>query len=131
MYKKAALVETAEDASDLMDEFIDRFGDPPTETQNLIRIAVIRSAAGRMGITEISQEGYKLKFTLMPEVKFRENTVPDLVAAYGGKIAFNGGKNPFIRLTAGVAPATPMKPASPNYVRNILKELELFFEVVQ
>ncbi|MGN0702658.1 MAG: transcription-repair coupling factor [Lentihominibacter sp.] len=131
MYKKAALVETSEDASDLMDEFIDRFGDPPAETQNLIRIAVIRSAAGRMGITEISQEGYKLKFTLTPDVKFRENTVPDLVAAYGEKIAFNGGKNPFIRLTAGVAPATPMKPASPNYVRNILKELELFFEVTK
>ncbi|MDO4176450.1 MAG: transcription-repair coupling factor [Bacillota bacterium] len=131
MYKKVAMIETAEDASDLMDEFIDRFGDPPAETQNLIRIAVIRSAARRMGITEISQDGYKLKFSLVPDVRFGENTIPDLVEAYGEKIRFNGGKNPFIRLTAAVTAATPMKPASAGYAGKILKELEQFFEVVK
>lgn len=127
MYKKVALVETAEDASDILDEFIDRFGEPPVEVQNLIRIAVIRREARDMGITEISQEGYKLKFTLAPNVRFGENTVPSLVAAYGEKIGFNGGRNPFIRLTSAVTTATPMKPASPGYAGKTLKELEGFF----
>lgn len=131
MYKKVALVETAEDASDLLDEFIDRFGEPTVEVQNLIRIAVIRNAARAMGITEISQEGYKLKFTLVPDIRFGENTVPNLVSAYGEKIGFNGGKNPFIRLTSSVTTATPMKPASPGYAAKTLKELEYFFEVVK
>ncbi|MDO4833716.1 MAG: transcription-repair coupling factor [Bacillota bacterium] len=130
MYKKVAMVETAADASDLMDEFIDRFGDPPMETLNLIRIAVIRSAARRMGITEISQEGAKLKFTLMPEVRFGENTIPVLVKAYDKRIRFNGGKNPFIRLTVGVAAATQGKAAPAGYASKILKELEQFFELI-
>ena len=131
MYKKAAMIEDDNDASDLMDEFIDRFGNPPVETQNLIKIAVLRSKAAKMGVTEISQEGYKVKFALTPDVRFGENTVPNLVAAYGEKIRFNGGSNPFIRLTAEVAAATPMKPASPNYVQGIIKELEKFFKVVE
>lgn len=131
MYKKVALIETAEDASDLTDEFIDRFGDIPVSTQNLIRIAVIRNQAKKLGVTEISQNEYKLKFTLKPDVRFGENTVPNLVAEYGERIRFNGGGNPFIRLTASVSSGSQMKPASPNYTREILKELEKFFEVTK
>ena len=54
MYKKIAVVETAEDEADVIDELIDRFGDVPQETLNLIRISRIRSMAGRLGVREIS-----------------------------------------------------------------------------
>lgn len=130
MYKKIAFVECREDAEDLLDEFIDRFGDPPRETQNLIRIAVLKSCAERLGVTEISQSGYKLKFTLEKDVRFGADTIPDLVEAYGEKIRFNGGKNPHIILTVGIAPKTAGKQASPNYVTGILKEMEQFFNIV-
>lgn len=129
MYKKVALIENDDDASDLTDEFIDRFGDLPTETQNLIKIAVLRSKARALGITEISQDGYKLKFALVANVKFGEDVIPNLVKEYGEKIRFNGGSNPYIRLTADVMTAMPAKSASPNYVNVILKELKKFFEV--
>lgn len=129
MYKKIALLENEEDASDIMDEFIDRFGNPPISVQNLIRIAVLRSKARKMGVTEISQDGYKIRFSLVPNVRFGSNTIPALVAEYGERIRFNGGSNPFIRLTTAVAAGKSDKPASQDYSRKILKELERFFEI--
>lgn len=131
MYKKIAMIETDEDASDLIDEFIDRFGDPPMQTQNLIRLAVIRAKARTLGITEISQDGFKLKFSLIPDVRFGPDVIPDLVAEYGERIRFNGGAKPFIRLTAGVRASGEGKPPSGDYTQKILKELEQFFKVAK
>ncbi|MCR5033958.1 MAG: transcription-repair coupling factor [Clostridia bacterium] len=131
MYKKVAMIETEEDASDLLDEFIDRFGDPPLQTRNLLRIAVIRAKAGRLGVTEISQSGYKIKFSLIPDVRFGPDVIPDLVGEYGDRIRFNGGAKPFIRLTAGVRTGEAGRPASEDYTQGILRELERFFTVAE
>ena len=129
MYKKVAMIGTDEDASDLLDEFIDRFGDPPLQTRNLLRIAVIRAKAARLGVTEISQSGYKIRFSLIPDVRFGPDVVPDLVSEYGDRIRFNGGAKPFIRLTAGVRTGDAGRPASEDYTQGILRELERFFTV--
>lgn len=129
MYKKVALIETEDDVSDLTDEFIDRFGDPPVATQNLMRIALVRSRARKMGVTEIAQHGRRLRFYLIPDVRFGENVIPDLAAEYGNRIKFNGGKKPFIDLTVDVMPAAELRPASANYVQVIIRELEKFFRV--
>jgi len=45
IYKRIAAVENKEDADDLKDELIDRFGDIPKATENLIDIALIRNSA--------------------------------------------------------------------------------------
>ncbi|MDO4518537.1 MAG: helicase-related protein, partial [Bacillota bacterium] len=127
MYKKIAFVASDEDAADLLDEFIDRFGDPPIDVQNLLKVAVIRAKARALGVTDISQDGNRVKFTLLPDVQFDSQVVPNLVEAYSYKIRFNGGKSPFILLEVGVSTKTAMKPQSRNYVKGILKELELFF----
>ena len=129
MYKKIAMIATDADAMDLTDEFIDRFGDPPLQTQNLLRIAVIRAKAKRLGITEISQSGYKIKFSLVPDVRFGPDVVPNLVSEYGERIRFNGGARPFIRLTSSVRTGEAGRPASGDYTQGILRELEKFFEV--
>ena len=131
MYKKIAMIQTDEDASDLLDEFIDRFGDPPLQTRNLLRIAVIRAKARHLGVTEISQSGYKLKFSLIPNVRFGPDVIPDLVKEYGDRIRFNGGAKPFIRLTAGVRTGEAGRPASEDYTQGILRELERFFTVAE
>ncbi|MBR0456423.1 MAG: transcription-repair coupling factor [Firmicutes bacterium] len=131
MYKKIAMIETEEDASDLIDEFIDRFGDPPLRTQNLIRLSLIRAKAKKLGITEISQDGFKLKFSLMPDVRFGPDVIPNLVEEYGDRIRFNGGNRPFIRLTSAVRSGAAGRPASEDYTQGILKELEQFFKTAE
>lgn len=56
MYKRIASIETGEDAMDVMDEFIDRFGDPPASVKGLVDVALLRAYAANLGIYEIKQE---------------------------------------------------------------------------
>ncbi len=56
MYKRIAEIETGEDAMDVMDEFIDRFGEPPSAVKGLIDVALLRASAAKLGIYEIKQE---------------------------------------------------------------------------
>ncbi len=63
LYKKIALIATEEDLSDMTDELVDRFGEPPRPTQNLLRIALIHSAAVKCGITSIRQDSSGIHIT--------------------------------------------------------------------
>ncbi len=56
MYKRIAEIENGEDAMDVTDEFIDRFGDIPPSVQGLIDVALLRAYAAKLGIFEIKQQ---------------------------------------------------------------------------
>lgn len=99
MYKKIAMVENDEDESEIVDELLDRFGDIPKATMNLIKISKIRSMARKMGVSEIMQQGYKLIFKLWENVKLNESMMAQLISVYGGRLMINGGSEPYIRLT--------------------------------
>ncbi len=57
LYKKIALIASEEDLEDVTDELVDRFGEPPLPTQNLLRIALIHTLATKCRITSIRQDG--------------------------------------------------------------------------
>ena len=59
-YKRIAAIETADDATDVLDELIDRYGDPPRSVQSLVDVSLIRVTAARAGINEITQKGNAL-----------------------------------------------------------------------
>ncbi len=54
-YRKIAMICNEEDSVDVMDELIDRFGDPPKSVVGLIEVAKIRNMASQCNITEITQ----------------------------------------------------------------------------
>ncbi len=62
IYRRIALVKTEADKLDMVDELIDRFGEPPTSLVNLIDIAVLRNTAATLGITEVVQKRESLFF---------------------------------------------------------------------
>ena len=64
LYRRIAAIRTGDDASDLMDELIDRYGEPPKSVQALLDVALLRAAAAAVGITDISQKGDSLRFTM-------------------------------------------------------------------
>ena len=117
MYKKIAMITGEEDQSDVIDEMLDRFGDIPKDTMNLIRISKIRSQASRLGVREISQNGFKLMMKLWETTRFAEGVIPRLAAEYGDRIRFGGGSDPWIRVTVSAA----------NNDKVALEELEKFF----
>ncbi len=62
MYKKMSLILTEEDRRDVLDEFCDRFGEPPRTVLTLLSVALIRALATRHGIVRVSQGGGELRF---------------------------------------------------------------------
>jgi len=59
-----AAIRTQEDADDLLDEIIDRYGEPPKGVLNLVQIALLRANARKAGICDIRQKSGEIQFTL-------------------------------------------------------------------
>ena len=64
LYRRMAAIRTQEDADDLLDEIIDRYGDPPKGVLNLIDIALLRAQARKLGIEDIRQKAGDVLFTM-------------------------------------------------------------------
>lgn len=56
MYKRIKAMETAQDFEEITDELIDRFGDMPVETENLLRIARMRCWGLQSGVESIKEK---------------------------------------------------------------------------
>ena len=91
-YRKIASIITEEDSRDVLDELIDRFGDPPKSVIGLVNIALTRNTASRLKITEISQRGENVLFFIQrPEVA----QIQALSAFYKNRIKFADGAKPY------------------------------------
>ncbi|MGN1017018.1 MAG: TRCF domain-containing protein, partial [Faecousia sp.] len=64
LYRRMAAIRTQEDADDLLDEIVDRYGEPPKGVLNLIDIALLRAKAREAGIKDIRQKAGDVLFTL-------------------------------------------------------------------
>ena len=64
LYRRMAAIRTQEDADDLLDEIVDRYGEPPKGVLNLIDIALLRAKAREAGIQDIRQKAGDVLFTL-------------------------------------------------------------------
>ena len=62
-YKRIAAIQTAEDAADVLDELIDRYGEPPQPVLKLMDVALLRAEAVQIGVSDISQRGSEITFT--------------------------------------------------------------------
>ncbi len=101
IYRRIALVEKTDDKTDLIDELIDRFGDPPQSLVNLIDASLLRNTAGRLGISDIAQKRGALFFYItQPNAK----QLQALMVNYYDRIAFNDREAPYfvaVRLKKG------------------------------
>jgi len=61
MYRRIADIKNAEDADDVLDELIDRFGEPPESVQGLITVSLLRNTALQQGVYEIGRTGSNVK----------------------------------------------------------------------
>ena len=93
IYKKIAGIQTEEDALDLIDELIDRFGEPPEAVKGLVDVALVRNTASLMGIREISQRGDAV--LLYPEVMDMQRAGA-LAVKLRGRVMVSAGAKPYI-----------------------------------
>ncbi len=64
LYRRMAAIRTQEDADDLLDEIVDRYGEPPRGVLNLVDVALVRAKAKECAITDIRQKASEVWFTL-------------------------------------------------------------------
>lgn len=110
VYKRIADIKTDEDASDVLDELIDRFGDPPAGVEGLIQVALLRNTAANLGIYEIGQNSNSLLFYVE---KVDMSKVAVLVKAMRGRILVSTGPKPYITVKKerGQSPTDTIKEA--------------------
>jgi len=86
MYKKISFIQDIKDKMDIIDELIDRFGEPPLNTINLMDIAYIKYLSQKAGIGVIrqNQQGLIIKFT--DEVNMDGSKLFMLANEYLGKL---------------------------------------------
>lgn len=96
IYKRIAGIETQEEVDEMLEELIDRFGDPPKSVENLLYIARVKSMAHQVYFTEVSQKADTMKFTLYEKAKIDVAKIPEFVMQYGQKLKFTAdAKTPY------------------------------------
>ena len=95
LYKRIAMIETPEDRDDIIDELIDRYGDPPKQTQALLTVALIRASAKRCGISTVIEE--QTEFRINPSV-FDFEVWSELSDIYRGRIRVVMSESPTVIL---------------------------------
>ncbi len=104
LYRRMAAIRSQEDADDLLDEIIDRYGDPPKGVLNLIEIALLRANARKLGVRDIRQKTGEVLFTL-GNLNFEAISALCAAKDYKGRVQLVAtAKEPTVRLklAAGV-----------------------------
>lgn len=122
MYKRIAEVGTAEEKLDVIDELIDRFGDPPQAVLDLIEVALIRHWAKRLFIKEISGNSKEITIRMVPFAEIHSERIPAFLEK-SGDYQFLPGKNPgFVWHKRNLSDRTPKKIT--ERLNEILAEIE-------
>lgn len=95
IYKRIAGIETNEEYEDMQDELIDRFGDIPSQVENLLQVVLLKAAAHKVYITEISGTKDKMKIMMWNQAKIDVERIPILVREYKGRLKFVTGDTPY------------------------------------
>ena len=97
LYRRIAAIRTDDDASDLLDEMLDRYGEAPKSVLALLDVALLRAAAAKAGISDISQKKDVLKFTLGI---FRPEALVSVcnLAKYKYRLTLAAGETPALSL---------------------------------
>jgi len=97
LYRRIAAIRSEADADDVMDELIDRYGDPPRTVNNLISVALLRADAARNGISQIDQKGANLNFYL-DQFDLQRVSVLCGLEKYRSRLLFSAGERPYLAL---------------------------------
>ena len=98
LYRRMAAIRNQTDADDLLDEIIDRYGEPPKGVLNLIDIALLRAEARSCGVQDIRQKASDILITLS-NMNFEAITAICADADYKNRVFFVAtAKLPTLRL---------------------------------
>ena len=95
-YKRIAAILTPEDAADVLDELIDRYGDPPPSVSSLVSVSLVRVLAASLGVYEVTQK--KDQLTLWVN-ELSVEMIRRMLLAWEGRVIPGAGAKPYLAIT--------------------------------
>ena len=96
IYRRIAALRTAEQSQELLDELIDRYGDPPPSVSDLVNVSLVRVQAAAVGVYEVTQK----KDTLLLQVETLDVAmIRGLLIAFNGRVTAGAGTKPYLSVT--------------------------------
>lgn len=99
IYKRIAMIESREEQDDMLEELLDRFGEPPKAVQNLLSIARLKAEAHQAFITEVTQKGDFIKLVMYEKTQADPKKIEQMVQKYQGKMKFVIDTRPYFLYT--------------------------------
>ena len=93
MYKKISHITSEKDLDDVADELMDRFGEIPRETADLLYISLLRSYGERLGVSSIDRRENKIVFRMY---KFDAEKWVKITSKTSGRLIIYPGREPLI-----------------------------------
>ena len=129
IYKRIAAIDSQESYDDMLEELMDRFGEIPAPTMNLLRAASLRTQAHDRYLTEISQSGEEFVFTMYELAPVNVTAIDGFVRSFRGKMVFRAQQLQFIYRPFGnkAVQGTPGGSDILQAVRNVLEGMDVLF----
>ena len=125
-YKRIAGIETDEEAEEMLEELIDRFGEPPKSVQNLLTIARLKAVAHSVYIKEIVQREDLLKILMYEKAKIHAQRIPELVKEFAPSLKFAADpKGPYFTYRLG-ANSREKNREILEVLRQLLEQMHVF-----
>ena len=89
----------------MLDELMDRYGEPPSNVRNLLKAALVRSIAHEVFLTELTQKGPELRFTFWAKAPLNVDKIGPFMGKYRRRLRFVAGPHPYFSYVV----ASPVK----------------------
>ena len=126
VYKRIAGIENRDEAEDMLEELMDRFGEPPRSVQNLLAVAELKALSHRAYVTEIKQTGQEIRITLYEKARLNAQGIPELLEQYGRSLKFKLETNPYFLYLPG--PPRKKRETVLDQVRGFVEDLRKYVE---
>ncbi len=93
IYKRIAAIRTGDERDEMLDELIDRFGEPPRSVQNLLTVSMLREQANACYVTEIRETPDGIVFSLFDRARIDPARIPDFVKSLHPGMSFAADRN--------------------------------------
>ena len=117
MYQDIALCKNEEDIQNVVDEMIDRFGNMPSEIENLLDIARIKTLCKKLKISKVQEKRNFVVFIF--EAGEINIDINELLKKYRNRIKFTQGIKPQVTLAL-----------TENSEKGILNEVKIFLKEI-
>ena len=95
IYKRIAGIENDNEYEDMLEELMDRFGEPPKSVQNLLAVARLKAAAHQAYLVELKQTGASVRMTLHERAELNPQGIPEVLGHFQGELTFKMVSRPY------------------------------------